>query len=229
MINRSFLVYIAFLFPLNLCATWGGPDSIEILGFDKQDAKIYYLLRSGDESGKLPQLYFLRVEQDSLPIVVDSIYQGMNREDTASLQDEKELEKKLGLIKQRLIPLTPLRAQHISLDTEVEKQAELKISNDYKVTSWTMDVIISADEWQGKVEITNFRIAYVTDADPPVTLRGLYQIPSSNTVLGIIRYVGKPNESFYTTDECVLLQPNIRETTAQQGGPADAGTSGPRR
>lgn len=228
--NRIFFLCITFLFPVYLYATWGGPDSIEILGFDKQDAKIYYLLRSGDESGSLPQLYFFRVEQDTVPVVVDSIYQGMNRKDTASLHDERELEKRLGLIKRRLIPLTPLSTQHISLGTKVEKQAELAISDDFKVTSWTMEVTVVADAWQGKVEITNYRIAYdVTDADPPVTLRGLYQIPSLNTVLGIIRYVGKPNETFYTTDECVLLHPKIRDTTAQPGGPADAATGGPRR
>ncbi len=65
------------LFSLSAYATVGGPQNIEVLGFDKKDIeKIYVMRHFHDGRGRLPQLYYyqLNAKSPTQLITVKSLY-----------------------------------------------------------------------------------------------------------------------------------------------------------
>ena len=65
------------LLPCTSFATVGGPQNIEILGYDHQDQKVYLLKHYEDGRGRLPQLYYYQFKNNQHPeklIQVNSLY-----------------------------------------------------------------------------------------------------------------------------------------------------------
>ena len=83
-------VLLSMISPM-LFATVGGEETIELLGYDQFDQKIYLARYFHDASGRVPQLYYyqLNSKKPTQLIEVKSIYQHLDRH---SLDAEEKVE-----------------------------------------------------------------------------------------------------------------------------------------
>lgn len=75
--NAILFVTTSLWLPSFAFATVGGPQSIEVLGLDQADQKIYLLRHYLDGRGRLPQLYYYQLNRKQSPaklIEVKSLY-----------------------------------------------------------------------------------------------------------------------------------------------------------
>jgi hypothetical protein len=101
------LATVALVFsPREASATLGGPQTIEILGYEPDEKKVFLLRHFHDEGGALPKLEYMFVggPHAGRVIQVRSWYRGPDS------SDEQKLEKRLVALRARLKVLPKLRA-----------------------------------------------------------------------------------------------------------------------
>jgi len=87
-------------------ATTGGPTEIDLLGYDAKDHKIYFVETHHDESGRMPQIYFVRTEGARIGklVRVASIQRGV----VGSPDPDGVLGARVDKLRERLETLPPL-------------------------------------------------------------------------------------------------------------------------
>ena len=114
---KTSLLSLIFL-PCTSFATVGGPQNIEILGYDHQDQKVYLLKHYEDGRGRLPQLYYYQFKNNQHPeklIQVNSLYINPKTQKIDYDQDNHLFNQKINKIKNRLQPLTTLSKNTIKI------------------------------------------------------------------------------------------------------------------
>ncbi len=104
--HRRWLVYAALLLVVPAArATMGGPQTLEVLGFQSDEARVYLLRHAHDQSGDPPRLLYYRLDDappeqaPDQPVVVQSWYEG----DLRAVHDA--LPGRLAGLSARLVPL----------------------------------------------------------------------------------------------------------------------------
>lgn len=206
----NYLILTILLIPSASFATVGGPESIEILGTDITDQKIYFLRHYEDESGRLPKLYYFQLNTSTDKAVeVKSLYTNLSSKNY-DIESEKTLDE-ISKIQKRLKPLTPLS----------NKNSELILIN--KATSLG-NYWLNVPEAKASRETIHYQIknvwnkkTYTSDLstiisyqNKPIQITHIYQTPLKMQLaqLAVVKYLGIPTETGYTKEDVVLLRPN---------------------
>lgn len=114
---RIAALLLALGIPVSAFATVGGPQNIEVLGYEVKDQKLYLLRHYLDGRGRLPQLYYynFKSKTPNQLIQVNSLYINPKTKQIDYDQDSRKFNQEIAKIKKRLIPLVPLRKQAIQL------------------------------------------------------------------------------------------------------------------
>ena len=196
-------------------ATVGGPDHLEVLGYEPVDGKLYYLVHLGGEIVAAPQLFFfaLKSAKPSLRRAARSWYAGLREEAGMAA-----FPKRLAKLKARLRPLPAAPREGITVQI---KHHDLQICGDAPNPPKTREqarAIIAAFRREGRdpdnpvcerVEVSVEWAGYagqvtVESWDSP-SLLTVHRLPDPRFVLAIVRYVGKHFEVGYTEETPMLL------------------------
>lgn len=185
-------------------ATVGGGQSIEILGYEPKDKKVYILRDFEDARGRTPQLYYydLKSNDPTQLIEVKSIYLDptSGKPDYDNRWDE--VTRSIDQIKSRLQPLTPLSSMHLNIKSIQKIQS---------VPSW-YDPEVPMRQYQYQYTVTGGNlssspqkaISYKAGLD----IQQAYKIPYQDKILVTIKYLAFPEETGYTNEDVVMLQPH---------------------
>src|SRR5690554_549814 len=109
------------LLPLSLpglaFATVGGPQNIEVLGYEVKEQKLYIMRHYLDGRGRLPQLYYynFKSQKPNQLVQVNSLYINPKTKKIDYDQQPTRFNAELAKIKNRLNPLTKLRTQQAQI------------------------------------------------------------------------------------------------------------------
>lgn len=187
-------------------ATVGGPETIELLGYDKADQKIYFTRHFQDETGRLPTLYYFVVNntKNHNPIEVKSIYKKFNQKQN---QEEYELALiQIDTIKKRLLPLTtiPHAKSLVHISKSIQRKGYFwKYHPDYSVNQYVQNYTIHNQTLKSQ---THSMISYQNNN---YQIKGIYALdqPSKPIQIAIIEYLGIPEETGYLKQDAILLRP----------------------
>ena len=204
---RLFLFLTTAFFSFLTNATVGGPQAIQILGYDIADQKIYYTLEYQDETGRLPVLFYYSLQSKSShkPVQVHSIYKSYNQN-----RSEKEYEKVLSNILSIQKRLKPLSSINHSSTQIIIKNIEEKLGY-----FWTyhddhlVNKITSTYTVKNKTHTSN-RVTSTSFQRPDLKITQLFNVNdrSKQYQLAIVEYLGVPEETGYTKQDAILLKRN---------------------
>ena len=210
-------------------ATTGGPLQIRVLGYDRADDKVFFLVNDGSEAAKLPRLHFFRAKKGraAAPTVVRSWYEGT---------DEEEFFERLLRLQKRLVPLEPLPWDDLVVEARLGKLVACPYQHETPSPglmaralaeavrtgsgAGTMRLIEEgAPPHQGPELVSVCRaytvvvrrgersgqVSFVSWTPPAVA--GAWRIPGSDVQLVVLRHLGITYESGYRQDVAVLLTP----------------------
>jgi len=114
---KTALLLLPLSLPTLAFATVGGPQNIEVLGYEVKEQKLYIMRHYLDGRGRLPQLYYynFKSKTPNQLIQVNSLYINPKTKQIDYDQDSRKFNQEIAKIKKRLIPLVPLRKQNHSL------------------------------------------------------------------------------------------------------------------
>jgi hypothetical protein len=175
-------------------ATVGGPELLDVLGYDSVGRKVVVLRSYRDESGRPRELYSFRLDSPHPDRMV--------REDWFVEEDERIVEpERFVAYTRRLIPLEAPRGTH-------EIRFELAQVEADSLVTWAWGTVARTCF---RVSITlGERSAALADTSfyrRPIGLLGVYDIPGEAAYLAIVRYCRIPFEGGYTVDRPLLLRP----------------------
>lgn len=196
-----------FMLSLNVHATVGGSEEIEILGYDEKDQKVYLLRDFADETCRVSLLYYFAlkhsVDQSKL-IPVKSLYQNVNEVGCLNEADERRLENQIQQIKTRLKSLHRIPSKNTQikiLNTQQENGHFWQYVDDYAVDRFTQSFKIENSthysQTQQAISYNNSKLA----------LTQLFTIPKQKMQIAIIQYLGVPTETGYLKNDAILLMP----------------------
>jgi hypothetical protein len=178
--------------PREASATTGGPQTVEILGYEPVDEKVFMLRHFHDEGGALPQLEYMFVEgpHAGQVIQVRSWYRGPDS------MDATKLNERLAALRARLKALPKLRA----LPTLAAKHLRditipATFPGDAPWIVGEMRVNASTPSHEGSKKIVLAR--------GPLEIVDRRELPGAALVT--IRYRGIFFETGYTTETTLLL------------------------
>lgn len=213
---RALLVAALMSLPPTGHATVGGPDHVEVLGYEPADGKLYFLVHLDGEIAEPPQLYFLPLdgEDPRRRRAARSWYQGPTRSAVGAAFPER-----LARLVARLEPTPSVGREGASIRV---KHRDLRVCADARYQPKTGDearAIVDASrrgerdidrpvcelhevhvEWSGYEGLT-----HVESWGSPSLLR-IHRLPDPRFALAIVRHVGKHFEVGYTEDVPVLLR-----------------------
>lgn len=184
-------------------ATVGGPQSIEVLGYDAPDQKVYILRHFHDGRGRLPQLsyYLLGSKQPQKQIDVSSLYIHHKTQKVDFDQDPATFNQALAKIQRRLQPLTKVNTNQLKLKVLQRKQRRVKAA---------MDPSCSLLEYQYRYQVQKSAlrspIQNAISYQPKIQLSQSYSIPKHNKILAVVKYQGIAMEGGYSVEDAVILK-----------------------
>lgn len=196
------------LFLLGLClsplslATVGGPQNIEVLGYEVKDQKLYLLRHYLDGRGRLPQLYYynFKSKTPNQLVQVNSLYINPKTRKIDYDQDSKKFDQEIAKIKKRLTPVIPRTQQNIQL--KVLKTSKGTASAWYdpqqRVPKWSYQYRIESGRYKSP---TQKAVSY----KPDLRLNQTYKIPKQDKLLVTVKYLGIPFETGYHIEDPALL------------------------
>src|SRR5690606_10109752 len=188
--------------PCAAFATVGGPQNIEVLGYEVKDQKLYLMRHYLDGRGRLPQLYYynFKSKQPNQLVMVNSLYINPKTKRIDYDQSSQTFDQEIAKIKKRLIPVIPVKKQNIRLEL-------LKTSKGYasawydpqeKVPKWTYQYQVKSGSQKS---LTHQAVSY----QQGLKISQAYKVPKQNKTLVTIKYLGIPFETGYTIEDPVLL------------------------
>lgn len=184
-------------------ATVGGEQTIEFLGYEPREKKVYVLRHYHDGRGRLPQLYYYDFkdrDQNTL-IEVESLYldpkTGQVNYDGNQVTFEKELQK----IKRRLRTLYPVNPKAFNINT-------LK-TEETTIPSW-YDEQNTVPEYhhQYQVQDAKYQSSPQTSVSytPELHIEQAFRIPQQDQIVVTVKYLGIPFETGYSIEDPILLE-----------------------
>lgn len=188
--------------PCAAFATVGGPQNIEVLGYEVKDQKLYLMRHYLDGRGRLPQLYYynFKSKQPNQLVMVNSLYINPKTKRIDYDQSSQKFDQEIAKIKKRLIPVIPVKKQNIQLEL-------LKTSKGYapawydpqeKVPKWTYQYQVKSGSQKSP---THQAVSY----QQGLKISQAYKVPKQNKTLVTTKYLGIPFETGYTIEDPVLL------------------------
>ena len=216
------------LLPTVGMATVGGPSSIEVLGYDETDAKVYVLEQRHDESGDLPTLMFFAIRGPDArhPVRVRSEYAGESNAVEAAFPE------RLRTLKARLAPIRDQSFDGIAITT---RDMESRPCTDQSEPHSAETLRAATEAQRGKPFLARMEVpgpsdpgtrdrvtmCRITEIDirwgvhkaermfeswGGVTLTGAWIMSDPKYRLVRLRHVGHTFESGYEEDVMVLLE-----------------------
>lgn len=178
-----------------------GPRTLDALGFDPDQHRLYLLEHFDDESSDLPQLHFMHTRGHHMGrlVPVHSWYHGARSEVEARFED------RLEALMARLRPLRSLPLEDLVLRTRVVKRRALRLfpdqppirKFDLRLTVRPRDVELISS-LGGRAVVT----AYLR---PRARLVEAFRIPGERLAVAIVGYVGIPFEVGYEKQAALLV------------------------
>lgn len=185
-------------------ATTGGGQTVEILGYEAKEQKVYLLRDFEDARGRTPQLYYydLKSTTPTKLIEVKSIY--INPQNAKVDYDNRwdEVMHEIDKIKMRLVPLSTLRTAHFNLDIQ-QKINSVPAWHDpqEKMRQYSYTYTVAESDLKSS---TQTAISY----KPGLSIQQALKIPHHDKVIVTIKYLAFPEETGYTTEDPVMLIPH---------------------
>lgn len=199
---RTFMFICSLSISIPVFATVGGPESIEVLGYEAKEQKVYLLRHYEDGRGRLPQLYYYQFKNNKNPskiIQVNSLYINPKTKKIDYDQDDTQFNEALNNIKKRLQPLQPSNMQNrISYSQKAIKQVATWYDPEQTQAQIHYTFTVSNSKFQSKQQKA---IAY----DTPLKVVQQFLIPKQNKMLVTVEYLGIPFETGYNIEDPVLL------------------------
>jgi hypothetical protein len=180
--------------PRTAGATTGGPETLEVLGAETRDGKVYFLRHFHDEGDRLPQLEYFLLDgpQAGHTVRVRSWYADADG-------GVARFEPRLAALKKRLAPLSALRTSEVSLTERVIRKGEApQRAPDPPRPVETREVTAITPRATGRQTI-------VVDAGRPAEIADARAV-SPDRAVAIVRYRGLFVEIGYDTETAVLLR-----------------------
>ena len=178
-------------------ATTGGKETVELLGYEPVDGKVYWLEHSGGESGDLPWLFYLDLKsaRPSVAHKVKSWYRG----DDA---DDKFWDRLEGL-KKRLQTMPTLPLGEFVIEVHARKVGdwyECEDCGDPPVPHYKASVTVTRRS-DGAYAVADVE----TYHDHKIRLPGVFRT-SSGAMVAILSFTGIPVEGGYEEQRVLLLR-----------------------
>ena len=194
------LCYISMLLPMLSHATVGGPQSIEVLGYDASEQKVYLLRHFYDGRGRLPQLYYylLTSRTPQQQIGVRSLYINPQTQQIDVDQDPQKFNQALEKIKNRLQMLQPIPHQTLQLKILQRKQKLINVSN----------TTIRQYQYRYQLKRSGLYSPVVTaySYTPKIEMSQSYLIPNHNKIIAVVKYQGIAMEGGYWIEDALILK-----------------------
>lgn len=180
----------------------GGPDLVEVLGWDPADRKVYVAQHYRGESGYPPAIasFDLKSASPGRRVVLS----------WSVGTDGKEYDRRARQLRSRLQPLPATPAASMFTRTQVVGLDTVEVAGirwpRYRILLQRLD-----NDWPGTLEVRTYR-------DPSVRVLSLRPIPGEKLQLGIVSFLGIPYEGGYETQTPVLLG-NTPDTTRVEWSP----------
>ncbi len=204
-ISLTTLGLSSLLFVSNTFATTGGPQEIEILGYEAvKEHKLYVLRYFVDESGRLPQLYYYAMDAKSPDkrVEVQSLYINPETHQKDLEQDSEKFESELAKIQKRLVPLIADDrniAKIVILNTKTH-QVKAPYDEHKKITQYTITYQVINNQYKSAIQTA---VAY----NPKLTISQNFIIPNQDKKIVVVKYFGIPVETGYSIEDPVVLLP----------------------
>ena len=216
-ISLTTLGLSSLLWVSNTFATTGGPQEIELLGYEKTSAKLYLLRHYQDGRGRIPQLYYYQLNSktpDKL-IEVKSLYINPTTKQIDYDQEHTEFNQALEKIKSRLTPLIANRANNTKIQILSHKTEIVPSSYvlDEKMPKYLTQYQISSQHHRSaKHQAVSYDLKYQGSENPKdpklkIRISQNFMIPNQNKMIVVVQYFGIPWESGYDIEDPVLLLP----------------------
>lgn len=200
---RTFILSCSAGLSTPVFATVGGPESIEVLGYEAKEQKVYVLRHYEDGRGRLPQLYYYQFKNNKNPsqiIQVNSLYINPKTKKIDYDQDDTQFNQALNKIKKRLQPLQLSNMQNrIVYSQKNIKQVATWYDPKQTQAQIHYTFTVSNAKFQSRPQKA---IAY----DTSLKVVQQFLIPKQNTMLVTVEYLGIPFETGYNIEDPVLLQ-----------------------
>ena len=199
------LFYLFIFTPSVSFATVGGPQNIEILGYESQDQQVYLLKHYHDGRGRLPQLYYYQFKNNKTPekiIQVNSLYINPKTQKIDYDQNSQLFDQKILNIKNRLQPLIKLAPNTVKahvLNKITSKEKSWYDPNKF-IPKYTYTYQLTSKNYQSQ---KHQALAYRHG----ISISQVYKIPHQQKVLAVVKYLGIPFETGYTLESPILLIP----------------------
>lgn len=200
--NKTFALSLILL-PCTCFATVGGPQNIQVLGYEGKERKVYLLKHYLDGRGRLPQLYYYQFKNTQHPeklIQVNSLYINPKTRKIDYDQDSRQFDKEIAKIKKRLNPLAPLPQSGIKIQVLKKITSKEKSWYDPKqyIPKYTYTYQLSSQNLKSQIhQAIIYRYG--------LSISQAYKIPQQQKILAVVKYLGIPFETGYTIEDPVLL------------------------
>lgn len=199
---KNVLLYMSLSIATPVFATVGGPQSIEVLGYDAKDQKVYLLRHFEDGRGRLPQLYYYQFKNNKNPnkiIQVNSLYINPKTKKIDYDQEDTKFNQELNKIQKRLQPLTSVKVENrISYLQKNIKQVPTWYDAQQTQAQTTYTYRVSNPSFQSNIEKA---VAY----NSKLKVKQQFIIPKQNKMLITVQYRGIPFETGYDIEDPVLM------------------------
>jgi len=178
-----------------------GPHTLDPLGYDPAERKLYLLEHFDDESGDLPQLHVLHTHGAHAGRVVplSSWYSG----DPAAV--EADFETRLAALRERLVELRPIPRVRFAIATRVVKRRALRLYPDETpIRKFTLRINVRPLGARG---ITSIGATAEVDAylRPRARLAETWRIPGERLAVAVVAWVGIPFELGFEKQTALLV------------------------
>lgn len=197
------ILFALGLLPCTTFATVGGSQTIEVLGYEPAEQKVYLLRHYEDGRGRLPQLYYYQFKHNKSAekiILVHSLYINPKTQKIDYDQDSRAFDKEILKIRKRLQSLNYLPKQNMNIHVLKKKQSKEK--------SWyDPNQFVSKSTYTYQLKYKKFisLVHQATDYGQGLKISQAYKIPNQPNSLAIVKYLGIPFETGYHIEDPVLL------------------------
>ncbi|HTM22296.1 MAG TPA: hypothetical protein VL172_17370 [Kofleriaceae bacterium] len=178
-----------------------GPHTLDPLGYDHQERRIYLLEHYDDESADLPQLHVLHAHGAHGGRMVPLASWG----DGHPAQIEGGFESRLADLRASLADLRPMPRARFAVTTRVVKRRALRLYPDeMPIRKYTLRINVRALGARGVVSIgaTTEVDAYLR---PRARLVDVYRVPGERLALAVVSWVGIPFELGHDKQTALLV------------------------
>lgn len=180
-------------------ATTGGPSTMTVLGYAPVDRKVFVLESFHDESGRPPQLHYLRLDGSRRGVLVPVRSRVPAAADV--LDAEAADQARIDRIQRHLVGLARIDRAGFSLTLERERPVHSRDYTDTVWRGWSTRLVVRRHDAAESGAATG--IVYRGRRAPRLVHAA--RVPAQPWAVVVVRYLGYPNELGYERDIAVLV------------------------